>query len=58
MLILIVNKFLNEKTNRWEELVDYAVDSETGMNVCVPNNPIGSFPNVKYHQDMGEWVIE
>lgn len=61
MLLLICNWFpvLDSHgipTGREELLVDYAVNPETGMNVCVPNQHPSTLGG-KWDNDIGEWVI-
>lgn len=61
MLILITNNFpvldsMGFETGRYELLVDFAVDTNTGRNVCVPNEHPRNLGGV-YDKVLQEWVI-
>lgn len=43
-------------TGKFELLVDYAVDIETGINVIVPNTHPAAL-GAKWDSEIGEWVL-
>lgn len=58
MLVVIIDKEVDQKTGQVTEIVSHGVDSETGLYVPLPQTDPGFLGDLYYNRRIGEYVLK